>query len=363
MAKDTLILTRKVQVFIDCEDNEMRSSYYAKLFEWQDIVFRASNMVVTHQYVQENMKDFIYLDDRIKAKLTDYAKDGEGIFNTSRLNTTYQLLSHYFKGRLPSNILSNVNTMLNKSFNADRMAYWKGEKSLRNYRKDMPIPFSGSQLKLSAGGKAGDFKIDLFNIPFRTYLGKDRTDKKVLLRRILGEEIKICGSSLQIVKGKLFLLLALEMPKKDTCLEENIIAKASLSAEYPIQVNIGKAGFQIGSKEGFLHRRLAIQAAYERHEKAVVFNKGGKGRKRKFKKLDYYDQKEKSYIDGRLHLYSRRLIDICVASRAGTLILINPSDSQEIDQKGEFILYNWGYYGLLDKIKYKAQLVGINVVA
>src|SRR5690606_23682862 len=128
-------------------------------------VFRASNMVITHQFIQENLKDFIYLEDHVKAKLTDYTKDGEGIFRTSRLNTTYQLLSHYFKGRLPCNILSNVNTVLNKSFNADKMAYWKGEKSLRNYRKDIPIPFSGNQLKLSRSRKGGDFEIDLFKIP------------------------------------------------------------------------------------------------------------------------------------------------------------------------------------------------------
>lgn len=43
MEKDTLILTRKVQIYLDCDDNVQRSEYYKKLFEWQDIVRRASN--------------------------------------------------------------------------------------------------------------------------------------------------------------------------------------------------------------------------------------------------------------------------------------------------------------------------------
>ena len=146
---------------------------------------------------------------------------------------------------------------------------------------------------------------------------------------------------------------------EDVALQENIVAEASLSSDYPIKVHIGNTAFPVGSKEEYLHRRSAIRTAKARHEKGCLYNKGGKGRKRKFRSLDYYEEKERSYIDSRLHLYSRRLIDICVASQAGTLVL---TDHQDPDRKENLILYSWGYYGLLDKIKYKAQLVGIKVV-
>src|SRR5690606_34634242 len=142
MEKDTIILTRKVQIYLDCEDKEQRSTYFKQLFEWRDMVYRGSNLVLTHQYIQEQIKELIYLKDDIKIRLTDYNKDEDGILNTSRLNTTYRILSAYFKGRLPSNILSNINRILTKTFNTERLAYWKGEKSLRNFKKDMPIPFS-----------------------------------------------------------------------------------------------------------------------------------------------------------------------------------------------------------------------------
>ncbi|WP_223583500.1 hypothetical protein [Sphingobacterium sp. GVS05A] len=362
MAADTMVLTRKIQVFVDCDNKEKRSEYFKQLFEWQDLVFRGANMVITHQYVQENLKDLIYLQEDVKIKLADQAKDPEGVLNTSRMNTTYRLLSSYFKGRIPTDILSQINTALIKYFQADRLSYWKGEKSLRNYKKDMPIPFSGRQINLCKDENNRDFKFTLFKIPFRTYLGKDRSDKRVLLQRALVGQIKICSSALKIVKGKIFLLLALELPKKIQELKDNVIAEASLSIEHPIAVTIGKESFQIGNKEEFTYRRMAIQAARHRLQKAAAFDKGGRGRKRKMKSLENYNEKEKNYVDTKLHLYSRRLIELCVKAQAGTLLLVNQSNKEEIAKGDEFLLRNWSYYGLIEKIKYKAKMVGINII-
>lgn len=362
MEKDTIILTRKVQIYLDCDDKEERSEYFKKLFEWQDIVYRGSNMVMTHQYIQEQMKDLIYLRDDVKVKLGDFKKDPDGIFTSSKMNTTYRILALYFKGKLPSNILSAMNMTLNRVFSSERAAYWKGEKSLRNYKKDMPIPFGGDQVKLHNDEKGRDFKFNLFKIPFRTYLGKDRSDKRVLLQRALVGQIKICTSSIQIIKGKLFFLLALELPKKKHELKDHVIAEASLSVEHPITVNIDRDNYQIGTKEEFLYRRMAIQAARHRIQKASTYNKGGHGRKKKLKSLDHFEEKERRYVDSRLHLYSRKLIDICVKSEAGTLLLVNQSNKEEVAKDDEFLLRNWSYYGLIEKIKYKASMAGINVI-
>jgi len=362
MERDTIILTRKIQIFIDCDDKDQRSVYYQQLFDWRDMVFRGANIVMTHHYVQEQIKDLIYLKDEVKVKLADFKKDPEGIFTSSKLNTTYRILNLYFKGQLPSRIISTMNMTLNRVYNSERLAYWKGDKSLRNYKKDIPIPFGGDLVKLSNDEKRRDFKFTLFKIPFRTYLGKDKSDKRVLLQRALVGQIKICTSSIQIIKGKLFLLLALELPKQVHILKEHIIAEASLSIEHPITVIIEKDNFQIGSKEEFLYRRMAIQAARHRAQKAAAFNKGGHGRTKKLKSLDHFQEKERRYIDSRLHTYSRRLIDICVKSGAGTLLLVNQNNKEEVAKGDEFLLRNWSYYGLIEKIKYKAIMAGVNVI-
>ncbi len=362
MEKDTIVLTRKIQIHIDSDDKEKRASYYQMLFEWQDIVYRAANLVMTHLYIQEQIKDLIYLHDDVKVKLTNRSLDEEGILNTSKMNTTYQILSRYFKGKINTDILSCINMALIKNYNSERIDYWKGTKSLRNYKKDMPIPFSGKSLKLMRDGNNHDFRFSLFKIPFRTYLGKDRSDKKVLLQRVLVGQIKMCASALQIVKGKLFLLLSLEIPKKKYELQEHIIAETSLGIEHPITVQIDKDNYQIGNKEEFLYRRIAIQAARLRNQKAAAFSRGGHGRTKKMKGLEHYRDKEKRYVDYKLHLYSRRLIDICIKAQAGTLLLVNQSQKEEVAKEDVFILRNWSYHGLISKIKYKAELAGIHVI-
>ncbi len=362
MLNEHIIIARKIQITIDSSDKEERSKHYQQLFAWQDLVYRGSNLVLTHQYIQENIKELIYLQDDVRVRLADASQDELGIFNTSRINTTYRVLSNYFKGNIPSDILSNLNMALTKTFNTDRAAYWKGEKSLRNFKKDMPIPFSAKQIKIHTKENSKDFAISLFKIPFRTYLGKDRSDKRALLQRVIMGKIKVCASSIKLIKGKIFLLLTLEIPRKTCNLNKKIVAEASLSAAFPIAVTVENKPFIIGSKEEFVYRRKAIQAARQRIQLATDFNKGGKGKKKKVKSMERYNEKERNYIDSRLHLYSRRLIDICVKTKAGTLLLANPVSEKESAEEPSFLLRSWTYYGFIEKIKYKAKMVGIVVI-
>jgi transposase len=78
--------------------------------------------------------------------------------------------------------------------------------------------------------------------------------------------------------------------------------------------------------------------------------------------LSEFQGKEKKYITNKLHLYSRRLIDICVKHKAGTLLLINQQEKEAVAKEDEFLLRNWSYYGLKEKIAYKAQKVGITLI-
>jgi transposase len=362
MESKRIILTRKIQLLIDCDEQEKRRAYYQQLYDWQRMCFRGANYIYTNHYLQDQIKEILYITDEVKVKLADVNKDAEGILNTSRMNTTYRLLSNYFKGQMPSDIYSNLNNTLVNVYNTERSAYWKGEKSLRNYKRNIPIPFSAKLIKLMNDEKGRNYKFTLFKIPFKTYLGKDRSDKKVLLQRTSAGTIKLCSCSLKIDKGKIFLLAAFEMERDQHSLDDTIIAEASLSIEHPIAVKVGKETTQIGNKEEFLHRRLAIQAARHRLQRGSTYNRAGKGRKRKLKSLDDYSEKEKRYVDNRLHLYSRRLIDFCIKNQAGTLLLVNQEQKEEVAKEEEFLLRNWSYYGLKEKIAYKANKAGINLI-
>lgn len=362
MEKKTVILTRKIQIYVDCEEKEQKDAYYRQLYDWQWMSSQAANLIFTNLYFQDRVKDLIYFTEEVKVKLADHKKEEDGILNSSRMNTTYRILSSNFLGKMPSNIFSNLNSSLNSLYNSERSAYWKGEKTLPNYKRNIPMPFGANLLKLKNDEKGHDYKFTLFKIPFKTYLGKDRSDKKVLLQRALAGTIGLRTSAIKIDKGKLYLLATFAMEQDEHRLKDSVIAEASLSIEHPVVVKVGKEHFQIGNKEEFLHRRLAIQAARHRLQRGASFNRSGKGRKRKLKSLEHYNQKEFKYVDNRLHLYSRRLIDVCVKMQAGALLLVNQQQKEEIAKEEEFLLRNWSYYGLKEKIAYKAKKAGIQVI-
>lgn len=153
-----------------------------------------------------------------------------------------------------------------------------------------------------------------------------------------------------------------EFEKEEHFLKPEIIAEASLSLEHPIVVKANNVRMNIGSKEEFLYRRLAIQACQKRIQAGVAYARSGNGVKRKQKATYKTENLESHYVSHRLHLYSRKLIDFCIQQQAGTLILKNQEDKIGIAKEQEFVLRNWSYYELQTKIKYKAEKAGIELI-
>lgn len=363
MESNTMVITRKIQLVVNSEDKEVIKDAWDQLYNWQRICFRAANMIMSHHFIQERVKDFFYLTEEVKLKIADVKKEERGMLKSSREGTTYTLLSNHFKGQIPTNILSHLNHTLISYFNKEKEAYWKGEKSLRNYKRNIPLPFGARVIsKLAKTADQRNFTFRLFQIPFKTYFGKDRSDKRMMLEKIMEGSLKLLASHIQLDQGKIFLLAAIKVEKEQHALDPTIIAEASLSIEHPVTVKIGSHEHSIGDREEFLHRRLAIQAAVNRVKKGIVFNRGGHGKNRKKKSLEDYRHKEKQYVDQKLHVYSRMLIDFCIKHRAATLLLINQQEKEEIAKDDHFLLQNWSYYSLKDKISYKAKLAGIQVI-
>lgn len=73
MEKSTITLTRKIQLVIDVS-SEDKSQIWEKLYRYQNRCFRAANLIVSHLYVQEMIKDFFYLTEEIQYKLSDEKK-------------------------------------------------------------------------------------------------------------------------------------------------------------------------------------------------------------------------------------------------------------------------------------------------
>lgn len=358
------IITRKMQLYVDYKpkSDEMKNAW-EKLYQWQYIVHKAANLVSTHNFIQDNIKNFIYLTEEIKVKLADVSKDEEGILNTSKMNSTYRVLSESFKGKIPTNILTALNSTITKTYNQEKRDYFLGNKSLRSYRKDVPIPFQSSNIRDFMWEEERKLFSFTFNgLPFIIRLGRDRSFNKIIVERVLSGEYKFCDSLLQLKEGKLFLLMTVsfESTKKELIPDRKI--KARLDFDIPIIVSYGKLKYNIGTKEEYLHRRLQIQTGLKRAQVAAKYNSGGRGRKKKLKSVDQFKEKETNYVNTKMHQYSSMLIKFALNNKASIINLVNLDSVKKQTADDEFLLRNWSYYGLLEKIKYKAQIHGIEVV-
>ena len=412
-----MIITRKIEIYVHEEDKEMKRNYMNTIYGWRDAVRKAANLIVSHRFVQQNVRDFVYLQDDVLERLDikdkplvykekksgnfklayknpkDIIKDEKGL---SEQNTTYRLISSFLKGRVPSDIYTCLNQNIASSYKESAGDLAVGESSLRSYKNNIPIPFSSKSLSNLHGieedvinadtgvtRKVKRYYFTLFGIPFACVMGHDRNNNGVIIDRCLTGEYKLCSSSIAFKKvtdrltgkkkQKLFLLLCVDMPLKENKVDPKKKMFCYLGLAHPIEYNyevqaknIFDSGVQwcsIGTAEQFLYRRVQIQQAMKRCQMNCRWTKGGKGRKRKMQALDRFSEKEKNYVTTMLHTYSKALVDRAVRNGCGAIVLVNQKPREEKaladNQKGEpFVLRNWSYFGLKKMIEYKAKMAG-----
>jgi hypothetical protein len=353
------MLIRKIQL-LPIGDAAQKAATRNTLYRWQQLCCQAANQIASHLYLQEQVKDFMYLKHGLRLRLADAAKDPQGLLDCSRPNSLYRMLSSTYKGQLPSDVMSSLVRRIMAGFAGHRKAYQQGLRSLSTYRRDIPIPFGIRCLKglrYDADRKAFVFR--LYGLDLMTYMGRGK-DKATLLHEALEGKVKLRSGSLEIRKGKIYWLAVMEKALMPVSVPDaSLVVEARLSMEHPI-IARGRTGMKvIGNKEAYLYRRLAIQSACQRVQQAASAHRGGKGRKRKLKALERYRGYEKRYVSHCLHEYSRQLIDFCIAQGAGTLILCRHDEPESEDG---FVLRNWSYGQLKRKIIYKAEVAGIAVI-
>lgn len=360
-----ITITRKIEILLEGYEKEEFKKTFDTIYRWRQICFKAANLIASHHFIQGQIKEFFYLTENTKIKLANSEKDEAGILMTSNENTTYQVLSKNFKGQIPMAILSSLNRTIVQTFKQEKKNYFTGIKSLRNYKESIPIPIVADHIVNIKENEFANFTFTLYGINFRTNFGRDLSGNRIIFDQSLKGGYELCNSSIQIEKKngktKLFLLAVFQFDKLRIEIDSDKIATARLSFDTPIVFSVGEHEQKIGSKEEFLHRRTAIQAGLRRAQISSKFNKGGHGIQAKIAAIDRYKSAEKSYVSSRVHKYSAELIKLCLRFKCGKLRLYTDILPEEI-KKEEFLLRNWNYYGLTEKIKYKCAKYGIELV-
>lgn len=357
-----MIVTKKIEVYVDCDDKEVKKSHYDKLFQWSNIIRNAANILSSNLFVMDNIKNMIYLDEGIRVKLVNILKDKDGILSTSYQNSGYQLLSKLFKGEIPMDIISNLNSNIQKTYKEEKTDYYKGNKSLRSYGKNIPMPFSSRLVEFTECEK--NYTFSFFKIPFKTRMGYDKSSNFITINRINAGEYKLCNSSLKYDdrKNKWFLLLCVDIPNTRLQAKPGLRVESKLGLLVPIIAECEGDILNIGNDHEYLYQRLQIQSKLKSLQKDLKYAVGGKGRKGKLQAIERFKEKETNYIKSKIHLYSRMLINYAIKKRAEFIVLLNQEGKEQEAKENEFLLRNWGYYGLIEFIKYKAAKVGITVI-
>ena len=346
------------------------------------------NYILSHVYSQLITSDYANMD---KEGRKQFFKD---IWNPCCRKKGSNLGSIFDNTNI-DNILGGYGTgfsqdLKSKINNAIKDGLLEGKVSLPMYKKDSPfsiaskffnfyhtyesfdeleknIEKSNCQLFMAFGGN-GNPTIANFRVNLGCGSGgKKRKDNSICqtMLKVLAGEYKICGSSIQISKGKIMLNLSMDIPIKEHKLDPDICLGVDVGYVIPAMcgLNKGKLAFRdarFGDGADLNGRRKRIREQKKRMQVGIATNKGGHGRAKKIKALDRFREKEKNFAQTYNHKVSHDIVNLALKNNAMYINLENLKGITS-DEKKKRELGDWSYFQLQEFITYKAKQHGIIV--
>lgn len=426
-------ITRKIELKLCTKglSEEERKAQWALLRHINDNLYRSANNISSKLYLDDDLFSLVRLKNnkyktltkKLEKEKNKEKKDEEVIAELERELEAYKsemekdispILNKYADGTHPDTfayhlakekvegiygqILANVSHKVYKDFTNDQEDVRMGKRSIRTYKKGMPIPFPfNKSIQIEYKEKTGetgknnrdreeyDFFLkwykckdtDKMPIRFRLHFGKDRSNNYQIVKRCLNldeqctEKYKFCTSSIQIKKEetdtKLYLLLVVEIPKEQHTLNKDIVVGVDLGINVPAYVatNMTEDRMAIGDREHFLNMRTGISKRFRELQK-LKGTASGRGRKKKLAPLERMKETERNWVHTQNHLFSRDVINFALKVKAATIHMENLSgygkdEEGNVVEDKKFFLRKWSYYELQNMIKYKAEKAGITV--
>lgn len=268
---------------------------------------------------------------------------------------------------------SSVVQTVKKNIQADiKNGLAKGDRSIRNYKRNYPLMTRGRDLKFYYGDdNCKDVKIKWVNgIIFDVLMGSQYNRNDIELRTFLGKiinnEYTISQSSICFdKKNRLMVILSANIPEKES---RGVINGRTVGVDLGIKVpayvvlsDSQYIGKPLGSIEDFLKIRQQFKERKERLQKQLAINIGGKGRTKKMQSLDSFTEKEKNFANTYNHRISKAIIDFAKKYKAEQInVEFLAMASSEKDVLSSTIRY-WSYYQLQQMLEYKAGREGITL--
>lgn len=420
------IITRKIQLHL-CKEglsDEERISQNNLLNHINDNLYRAANNISSKLYLDEHVSSLVWLkhkdykelvrdlakakklknpDESVIAEMEARRKDYENEMTEQELaickyadEMSSESLAYNFATELGLDIYGQILTQLkdkvHKDYKSDQKEVWEGKRSIRTYKKGIPIPFpwnntirieavekvkeEGKETKNRRDREDYDFYLNWYNgIRFRLHFGQDRSNNYQIVKRCFKLDEYCRGnyqmktSSIKMVNGtkEMYLLLVVDIPQEKHSLDNNIVLGVDLGINYPAYVatNITEDRKSIGSREHFLNTRMEISRRYHSLQRLQA-TASGKGRTKKLEPLDRLRDKERNWVHTQNHLFSRDVVNFAIQVKAATIHMEDLSgygkdENGNVIEEKKFLLGKWSYFELQTMIKDKAQRAGIKV--
>lgn len=362
--------TIKLKLRVLGDSPEEKKEAWKRIRQITDDAWRAANWIASGQYLNDQMIRRVYARKKIDPKSDMEAVQAveaefERFFETKRQATTERDIKAKFPS-LPPCVTNPLNQVVFASYKAEKPDLLMGNRSLRTYRKGMPV--TTTKPSLAIGSENGDHQIlwklsRSDHLKFGIFYGRDRANNRLTVQRIIDGENDYSASQIQLKDRDLFVLLVVKEPMRGKELKDDLSVGVDLGVAIPAYVALsdGPQRMAIGSKEDFLKTRTQMQARMRRLQRSVVSAHGGRGRKRKTKAIEQLKLKERNFARSYNHMISKKIIDFAVKNRAGA-VKMEMLEGFSAEERNSFILRNWSYFELQSMFEYKAKREGIKVV-
>ena len=302
-----------------------------------------------------------------------YPKDKE-VLNYSFAGYVYDKLKDLTI--LNTRNLSAIIQDVTKAFKSSNVDIMKGNKSIINYKINQPIDLHNKSISLSYDNKKFFVTLSLINNGFAKENNLKRfrfecivkdNSTKTILERCVDKVYKISSSKLSYDKKKKMWYLNLCYSFENNCkleLDKDRVLGVDLGIVNPIVASVygDMDKFVVDGDEiiKFRQKTEKYRVKLLRQGKYCGDGRIGHGRKTRCKPADKIGNRISRFRDTTNHKYSKALVEYAIKKGCGT---IQFEDLSGISKDKEQFLKNWSYFDLQNKIKYKANEAGINVVS
>lgn len=419
-------ITRKIELKLCVEglsEDECKAQRNL-LYHINDNLYKAANNISSKLYLDEHVSSLVRLKhkeykdlvkDLVKAKKQKNPDEDAIAEMEARLKNYENEMSNQEKAickyademsplslaygfatelelKIFAQILTQIQSKVYKDFTGDNEDVRDGKRSIRTYKKGLPIPFPWNhtikiepvkKLNNEEGEKKNrrdkedyDFFLNWYNgIRFRLNFGKDRSNNYQIVKRCFKldencrDNYQVKTSSIKMVNGtkEMYLLLVVDIPQEKHSLDNNIVLGVDLGINYPAYVatNITEDRKAIGSREHFLNARMAISRRFHSLQRLQA-TASGRGRTKKLEPLERLRDKERNWVHTQNHLFSRDVVNFAIQVKAATIHMEDLSgygkdEDGNVKEEKKFFLGRWSYFELQTMIKEKALKAGIKV--